>query len=60
MVKKKLVQYKQKWLNHVTHDTQNNSLAINLSQDEDLDDHKETTGWIQLWGQNRSFIGLTL
>jgi hypothetical protein len=44
-VEKKLAQYKQKWLHHVSRmeditDTQNNSLAIDLSEEEeeDLDD----------------------
>jgi len=36
-------------------------VTIDLSEEEeeDLNELKETTGRIQLWGRNRSFIGLT-
>jgi hypothetical protein len=35
-------------------------LTIDLSEEEeDLTIFKETTGWMQSWGWNWSFIGLT-
>lgn len=39
---------------------ENNSLNIDLSEDEDFDDQQETTRQIQWWYQNRLLSGLTL
>jgi hypothetical protein len=39
-----------------TLDTKQSSLAIDLSEDDDQTTIKETTGWVQSWDRNRSFI----
>jgi len=41
-----------------TLDTQNVSSTIDLSKTKTWINIKETTGWIQSWGRNRSLIGL--
>jgi hypothetical protein len=62
-VEKKLAQYKQKWLNHVSR-MEDSRYTKQLLDYRPVGTRrpgqpKETTGRIQSWGRNKSFIGVS-